>query len=560
VAGTRAARDGWALVRDALATADLRRMQMAWGACSLSTWALYLVVSIYAYDQGGAAAVGIAALVRLLPAGVAAPFAGVLADRHSRRDLLFASAAARAASLALVTALVAAGGPFAVVLLVAAFESVAATVFRPGQAALLPLLADTPRQLAAVNVFANALENVAFLVGAVAAGLLYAGPGAPWAFAATALPMAVAAGLLLAVPRDAVPAHRERRAGASVAAESLDGLRHVWAEPRLRLVVGVLSVTTAVEGAADVLIVVVALDLLDVGEAGLGWLNAAWAVGGLLGGGLVAVLLGGGRLAAGLAGGCLLAGAAVAGLAAWPAIAPALVLLGVLGVGYTLIEVAGETLLQRLAPDDVLGRVFGVVEGTYVATTAAGSILAPVAIALLGLEGALVAVGACLPLLALALWVPLGRLEAGVPIPERQFGLLRGISLFAPLPLATLETLAARMEPVPVADGDLVIRQGDPGDRFFVVGEGEVALSKRDGWRAVLRPGDFFGEIALLRDTPRTASAHGAGPGLLFALDRDDFLGAVTGHARAAEAADAVVEDRLAPPPAPAAGTGVRSG
>ena len=287
----------------------------------------------------------------------------------------------------------------------------------------------------------------------------------------------------------------------------------MWAEPRLRLIVGVLCVTTMVEGAVDVLVVVVALELLDVGEAGLGWMNAAWALGGLLGGVLVAGLLGGGRLATGLAAGCLLAGAAVAGLAAWTTAASALALLALLGLGYTLIEVAGETLMQRLAPDDVLGRVFGVVEGTYVASAAAGSLLAPAAIALLGVDGALVAVGACLPAVALALWAPLGRLEAGVPIPARQFGLLRGISLFAPLPMATLETLALRMEPVPVRDGELVIRQGEPGDRFFVVGEGEVELSKRDGWRTVLGPGGFFGEIALLRDTPRNGERAGRRPG-----------------------------------------------
>ena len=547
--GVRAARDGLGLMRDALATPELRRVQLAFGACAVSHWAFYLVISIYAYDYGGAAAVGVAALARLLPAGLAAPFAGLLVDRRSRRNLLIASAVVRAVSRLLVMATVLADGPFAVVLALAALQGVVSTVLRPAQAALLPLLARTPREVAAVNVFTSALDNVAWLIGALAGGLLVAGPGAGWAFGATAIPMALAALLLCGVPRDAVPAYRARPAGASAVSEAVRGAQQVWAEPRLRLIVGLLCVTTMVEGAVDVLVVVVAFDLLDVGEAGLGWLNAAWAVGGLLGGVLATGLLGGGRLAAGLAAGCLLAGAAVIGLATWTTVASALGLLALVGLGYTLIEVAGETLMQRLAPDDVLGRVFGVVEGTYVASAAAGSVLAPVAIAVLGLEGALVAVGACLPVLALALRAPLGRLEAGVPIPERQFGLLRGISLFAPLPLATLETLATRMEPLPVPGGELVIRQGDPGDRFFVVGDGEVELSKRDGWRALLHPGDFFGEIALLRDTPRTASAHGAGPALLFALDRDDFLGAVTGHARAAEAAEAVVTERLTDPP-----------
>src|SRR5688572_9602182 len=141
VVGTRAARDGWELMRDALATPELRRVQHSYGACSLAHWAFYLIISIYAYDYGGAAAVGVAALARLLPAGLAAPFAGLLVDRRSRRDLLIASAALRTVSRLLVMATVLADGPFAVVLALAALQGVVTTVLRPGQAALLPLLA-----------------------------------------------------------------------------------------------------------------------------------------------------------------------------------------------------------------------------------------------------------------------------------------------------------------------------------------------------------------------------------------------------------------------------------
>ncbi len=165
-------------------------------------------------------------------------------------------------------------------------------------------------------------------------------------------------------------------------------------DKRLRLLVGVLSASTLVEGAADVLVVLVAIELLDLGGAGVGWLNSAWGLGGIAGGAAAITLLGRGRLAAGLAVGCLLVGVPLGVIAAVPEVVVAVVMLTVLGVGYSLIETAGLTLLQRQTSDEVLGRAFAVLESSYWLTTGIGAILAPVLVALLGLRGALVAVGA----------------------------------------------------------------------------------------------------------------------------------------------------------------------
>ena len=294
------------------------------------------------------------------------------------------------------------------------------------------------------------------------------------------------------------------------------------------------------------LVVVAALELLDMGASGVGWLNAAWGVGGLLGGAVALGVLRRGRIARGLAGGCVLAGVALGLIASWPRPGVALALLVVLGVGYAWVEVAGLTLMQRLVSDEVLARVFGVVESTYVASTGLGSVLAPVAVALFGIEGALVAVAACLPLLAAVSWTRLARFEATTPIPERQFALLRSCSLFAPLPLATVENLAARLVPVAVTEGQEVIRQGDIGDRFYVIAQGHVAVECDGEPRRTEGPGEFFGEIALLRDTPRTATVHATEPGLLYALEREHFVCGVTGNPRSVLAADGVIETRLA--------------
>jgi MFS family permease len=538
-------RAGLVTLREALATPELRRVQAAGAASSLGNWVFFIVLAIYAFEEGGAPAVGVAALARMLPAGLAAPFTSMLADRHSRRDLLLEASLARSLAVALIVAAVLLDAPLVAVLVLAAAQAVAWIAAKPAQAALLPLLARTPEQLAATNAASSAIDSAAFCAGALLGGALAAGPGVNVGFAATAAAYVLAWLILRELPRDVPPPHRASRAGARRSAEVLAGFRAVLADSRLRLVVGTLAITTLAEGAIDVLLVVVAIDVLDTGPAGVGWLNAAWGAGGMLGGAAAVALLGGGRLASGIGGGCVLVGAALAGVATWQAVAPALLLLVVLGVGYALVEVAGLTLNQRLASDDVLGRVLGVVAGTYVVTTAIGSAIAGVAVGPLGVEGALLAAAGTLVLLALAIGVPLARLEATVPIPEREFALLRRLGIFAPLPIATLETLAARAERVTIEAGEVIVREGDPGDRCYVVADGRIALSKLSGWRGARGPGDVFGELALLRDVPRTATAVAAGPGLLLALERDDFLAAVTGHARTREAADALVRERL---------------
>ena len=482
----------------------------------------------------------------MLPAAFAAPVTSLLADRSSRRDVMVGATLVRAGSLALVAAAVALGAPFAVVLVLAACFTIASTAIKPAQAALLPTLARTPEQLAASNAAWSGIDNAGFLIGAILGGSLVAATSPELAFAATAADFVLAALLIHRIPHDPRPAHREPLPGARLLREARSGIDTVTAEPRLRLLVVFLAATTFIEGAIDVLVVVAALELLDMGASGVGWLNAAWGVGGLLGGAVALAVLRRGRIARGLAGGCVLAGVALGLIATWPRPGVAMALLVVLGVGYAWVEVAGLTLMQRLVSDEVLARVFGVVESTYVASTGLGAVLAPVAVAVFGIEGALVAVGACLPLLAALSWTRLARFEATTPIPERQFALLRSCSLFAPLPLATVENLAARLVPVAVTAGQEVIHQGDRGDRFYVIAQGHVAVECDGEPRRTEGPGEFFGEIALLRDTPRTATVHATEPGLLYALDREHFVGGITGNPRSVMAADGIIETRLA--------------
>jgi MFS family permease len=313
-------------------------------------------------------------------------------------------------------------------------------------------------------------------------------------------------------------------------------------------VVGVLGASTLVEGAVDVLVVLVALQLLGLGAAGVGWLNSAWGLGGVAGGAVAVLVLGRGRNARGLLLAALLIGAPLSLLGVLPRTPVALAGLVVLGVGYAVLEVAGLTLVQRLASDAVLARAFGVVEGTYWLTTGLGSLLAPALVATAGLRAALLAAGAALPVVVLARWRAIAVLEARAPVPEREYALLRGLAMFAPLPVARVEDLARHMVAVQAPAGADIVREGAAGDRFYVIAAGEVEVTERGRLRRVEGPGDCFGEIALLRDVPRTATVTARTDVELLALDRAAFLAALTRDRRALSAGHALVSERLGVP------------
>jgi MFS family permease len=533
------------LVRAGLATRPLRRLQGACGASALGSWTFFVALAVYAYRAGGPTAVGAAALVRMVPAGLAAPVAGMLVDRRARRDVLIATLVLRAGIVTAIAATVAAGAPLAPVLVLAALFTVVSSAHKPAQAALLPALAETPRQLGAANALSTAFDNAAFMAGSLVAGALIATTSVAVTFAGTALLFALAVAPMTAIQRDPVPAYRTGGSGLGAFADAAAGFRDIAADADVRLIVGFLSVTTLVEGSVDVLVVVLAIQLLDLGDAGVGWLNGAWGLGGLLGGGAALGLLGRGRLSAGIAAGGLLVGVAL--LVAAGVLEPpvAVAMLVVLGVGYALIETAGLSLLQRLTSDDVLGRAFAVVETMYWLTTGLGAMLAPAVIAVLGARGAVAAIGACLPLGVALRWRALHRFEEHAVVPELEFGALRALPLFAPLPIAVVENLARRVATRPVLAGETVIRRGEPGEDFYVVADGILDVSDCEGSPPPLGAGDFFGEIALLRDVPRTATVTARGEGHLFVLDRDAFLSGVGAHRHSTDAAERVATARL---------------
>jgi MFS family permease len=221
------------------------------------------------------------------------------------------------------------------------------------------------------------------------------------------------------------------------------------------------------------------------------------------------------------------------------------VALALAGWGNTLLDVAGLTLIQRIVDDAVLGRVFGVLETGSYAAVGLGAIVAPGLVALAGIRGALVVSGLILPVLALVSWRRLGQINDRVVIPERELALLRRLAIFAPLPAATVERLAMNLVSIHRPSGETVCRTGEIGDRFYVVGAGELDVAVDHAPPRRLKAGDVFGEIALLRDVPRTATVTTLTDVDLYGLDRDTFVSAVTGSSASSAAADALIEIRL---------------
>jgi MFS family permease len=522
---------------------NLRRLELAWGAAITAEWAHFVALGVFAYDAGGPVAVGIAGLVRMLPAALVAPFAASFGDRFRRERFLVAIALVGAAALAAsaVVFLVSENAP--AIFALAAVVGLAATLVRPAQQALLPSLARTPEELIGSNGSSSTVESLGTLVGPLLAGVLVAAADAGVVFAVGAGALLVSAlffarvrveGRLQAAEVPSEPAYRLL----------LAGLAFVARAPTPRMVVGLVGAQAFVRGCLNVLIVVTAFEVLDANAAAVGYMTAALGVGGLLGA-LGAFALEGRRLAVAFGVSLVFWGVPIVLMAPASFLATALLLLAVVGAANSIEDVAAFTLLQRIVPDDVLTRVLGVLWGLAMGGVALGSIVAPAVVKLAGPRAALVAVGAILPVLTILAWRRLVEVDKTTPGPTAELAVIDSVEMLTPLSLAAKEHLATALVPLSVPAGDVVIRAGERGDRFYIVADGELEIVG-DGLHRTAERGDHFGEIALLRDMPRTATVRAVTDSRLYALERGDFLAAVTGHSDVRAAGEAVAAERLA--------------
>jgi MFS family permease len=448
----------------------------------------------------------------------------------------------RAAIFAGVTVIAITGGSAYIVYVLAITSTIISGSYPPAQAALMPTLVDSPEELTAANVVGNTISSLGMFAGPAVAGVLLALSGTAAVFALNGALFVWSAIFIGMVPRDHPPPRPERP---RFLPELLAGVTTVLSRKALRVVVGLSAAMTLVDGALEVLLVVVALRLLEGGNAALGWLNTAIGVGSILGALVVAAFVSHRRLAGGFAVGILLSCIPLALTAAVSTLAPAIVLIGALGIGSILVQVNSVTLLQRSADNEVLGRVFACLQSLMLGTLAIGSLVTPAIVSWLGPRGALIAVGAIGPLVLIPLWPALRRIDAAAVIAEEPLELLRRIEIFAELPEPVLERLAGGATRVSVAAGGVVVSRGEVGNHFYAIAGGKAVVELDDGTTLELGPGDSFGEIALLRDVPRTATVRALEPLHLFAVQRDEFLIAVTGDAPTLATAENIVTTRL---------------
>ena len=521
---------------------NLRRVELAWGASIAAEWTHFVALGVFAYSAGGASAVGIAGLVRMLPAALLAPFASTLGDRFRRERFLVAVAFAGSAALGGSAAAFFFSRSELIVFALAGVVGVTSTLFRPALQATLPSLARTPEELIAANGATSTLESLGTLLGPLAAGVLVSVANAGVVFLVASGALLVAAGLLQGVLVEgriqvSAPAGTHRPLELVAA-----GFRIVASAPKTRLLVVLTTAQSFIRGCLNVLIVVGVFRLLGSGAGAVGYLTAAVGVGGLVGA-FGALSLKGRRLAVPFGVSLVFWGLPIILVAAWPHLAAAVVLLAVVGAANSVEDVAVFTLFQRIVPDVVLTRVLGIVWGLAMGAIAIGSVAATGIVALVGSRAAFVVVGAILPLTVLIVWRQLVRIDREVLPPVDELAIVEGVPMFAPLSIAAKEHMASRLVEVPVTAGEVVIRTGETGDRFYMVADGTLEVT--NGVRAEARRGDFFGELALLRDIPRTATVIASTRSRLYALERDDFLAAVTGHSAVRAAGEALVEERL---------------
>jgi len=532
-----------AVFRTAFQNRSLLRLELAFSAFCGAEWGVWVSLVVYAYGHGGATASGAIAVAQLVPSILLAPFIGALTDRVRAGRALAVGYFLQALTTGAVALAIALDAPVAAVFCLAPLAYLTVAVPRPAQASLLPWVVRTPVELTAANVVSGWVGSGSALIAPAATGALIAlgGPALSTAvFAALCLCGAVVV-LPLPGPRPAAEAQDRRPLVKQVS----DGVRAVSRAPAVRLLVGLLAAQYVLVGALDILYAVLAIDVLGLGQSGTGYLNSAFGAGAVIGASVTALLVARRRIAPALALGILLAASALAVLGAHPTVVGAFLLFAVVGLGRTLFDVTGRILLQRAAPPRTLAEVFALLESLMNVGLCFGVIFVPLLVAISGVQLALLGTAALFFALVTATWMRLRAVDESADVPQVEIQLLTSIPIFAPLPAPALEGLARALVPVAADAGEAIMREGEPGDRYFAIADGEVVVSRAGREVARLKRGDGFGEIALIEEVPRTATVVAVTATQLYALEKGPFVFAVTGHPAAERAAGKMVTQRM---------------
>ncbi len=520
----------------------LRLLLASYFGYCLSRKASRVALLVLAFDLGGVRAAAAISVAMLIPAVFVAPLGSVLGDRVSPDRALGLGYAAQGIALFATAGVVLTGGPLSLIALGAALANSAFALTRPVHQATLPDVAETPNDLSVGNAASVWVDGVASLAGPLLAGFVLAVAGAGEVLLILAAISLVGALLALRIVLKRIVRAPDP---APLRVVLLDGVRELARDRDGAQLTVLMALQYVVVGLLDVLLVAYVVDVLSRPSASIGWLAAAVGAGAAVGGAGSVLLSGRPELARPIVCGTLACGVPVMLLGLGPGLGLVEVLLFGYGIGKGVITVAGQALLQRTVREEVSARVFGVQEGLIQAATALGAATGPTLVLTLGVGGALIATGAILPVATLLCLAALRRLDTRADVPGEVFDLVSQVPFLAVLSLRTLERLSRSAERRILPPGTAAIRQGEPGDQFFVIDSGHARVDVSGRIARTLGPGDGFGEIALLEDTPRTATVTAVDDLVLIAIDRDDFLSALTANAPSLSGARWHASDRL---------------
>ncbi len=552
--------DGRPSLRTALGNPRLIRVLGAYAGSVIGEWALWVAVLVYAYQEGGSGAAGATSIGLLIPTAVVAPFAGRVADGARPARVLFIVFSIVAASLAGAGLLALLGAPMLAVIGAVGVAVTGITFIRPAISVVVPDIVVSPSDLVAANLLTGNADSLSVLAGPLLASALFLIDGPALVFAVCALFNMAGAALIFGIddprmlPPAAVPTAVLVSTGQPAGSEPA-GSEPASSEPARRTVsliqaartmatqrgstplLVVLGAQYALIGALDLLTVNLAFAVLDLGAAGPGLLSALFGVGAVAGGAASVMIVGRRQLSIVMIVSLGVVTASMAALGASTVIVTTLLVLPVVGVARSLIDLCGRMLLQRCAPQDALASVFAILELLSVIGMLCGSVMVQVLIARAGLGAALFGVATFFGLVLMMTAHGLRHAEAHADAPVVEIRLLRNTSLFSSLPGPVLESLARGTELIEFAKGAQIVRQGDPGRHYFVMAGGTAEVVVDDALvRRISRPAGF-GEIALLADLPRTATVTAIEPVSVLAIERSQFLAAVSGHSALATAA-----------------------
>ena len=535
-------RSALAALRPALANDGIRRLGTSWTLGIAADSALTVVTLVTVFNRGGALPAALLGAIRMVPAVGVGMFNGGLLQRFSGPRILVVVGLVRAACACLTALVIATAGPsmadhqvtMIALFVLATIAAAASAPVRPTQVTLMPAMARSPGELVAANTAWSTGEGLGAFGGPLIAGILMGlqlhsvvAAAAGVGFLLTAI---VADGLRFEQAADVSGGSLRATGGLRIS----DGLRAVRGRPVLAwTMIGTFG-QVVTRSLLNALVVVAAIQLLGMGQPGLGLLSAALGLGGLAGAIFALSAARSDRLVRTEIAGLVFWGLPLAVIGLLPNPLIALVAMVVIGIANAVYDVALFTILQRGSRNEERGPIMSVLEGVIGIGAISGSLLAPLLLLVFGERGALVAAGAILPIMALVIYRRIGRDERISVINEELVELVRRVPAFAELPLTALERLAAGLMPVRYPAGQPLMIQGEPGYQFIVIAMGEIDVMVDGRTINRLGHGSGVGEIALLRAGPRTATVKAVTDVTGYSVDAGTFLAAVAGPAAAA--------------------------